>query len=154
MELHSLENATRAWKRRKRVGRGPGSGLGKTCGRGHKGAGSRSGWKARERYEGGQIPLYRKLPQRGFSNVVFQKRFDAINLRQIDRMFSDGDVVNLDTLRSHGFLKGPSNGIKLLADGELTKKVRVEVHAMSKQAEEKLKTAGIAYSIVAYSVDA
>src|SRR5437588_9422886 len=109
MQLNSLDNVTRPWKRRRRVGRGVGSGLGKTCARGHKGAGSRSGWKKRERYEGGQIPLYRKLPERGFSNVRFQAKLDCVNLGQLDVMYKDGDVVNIDTLRQHGFLKGKSN---------------------------------------------
>src|SRR5262249_39578510 len=95
MELHSLQNSSRPAKRRKRVGRGMGSGLGKTCGRGHKGAGSRAGYKTRARYEGGQLPLYRKVPGRGFSNARFQKKLDAINLNQIEKLFNDGDVVNL-----------------------------------------------------------
>ena len=148
MDLQSLENTSRPYKRCKRVGRGIGSGLGKTCGRGVKGAGSRSGYKRRDRYEGGQIPLYRKLPERGFSNVRFQRRLDAINLGQLDVLFEDGDVVSLETLRETGFLKGSSYGVKILSEGELTKKVTVQVHALSKQAEEKLKNAGIAYEIL------
>ena len=80
MKLHTLQNTTRPYKRRKLLGRGMGSGRGKTCCRGHKGAGSRSGWKSRERYEGGQLPLYRKVPARGFSNARFSRRLDAINL--------------------------------------------------------------------------
>ena len=148
MELHSLTNTTRPYKRRKRVGRGIGSGLGKTCGRGVKGAGSRAGYKTRSRYEGGQIPLYRKLPVRGFSNVGFQKKLDVINLSQIEALFSDGDLVSLDTLRHAGFKKGFSYGIKVLGNGELKKKVTLQVHALSKQAEEKLQKAGITYKII------
>jgi large subunit ribosomal protein L15 len=148
MDLNSLENRTRPWKRCRRVGRGVGSGLGKTCGRGHKGAGSRSGWKKRERYEGGQIPLYRKLPERGFSRVRFQKRYDCINLGQIEQMFSEGEVVSIESLREHCFIKGTSYGVKILAEGELTKKVTFEVQAISQQAEEKLKKAGLSYTIV------
>ncbi len=148
MELHSLENSARPFKRRKRVGRGIGSGLGKTCGRGHKGAGARSGWQSRDRYEGGQLPLYRKVPGRGFSNARFQKKYDAINLGEIEELFSDGDVVNLQKLYEIGFLKGCSYGIKVLAQGELTKKVTLEASAFSKQAEEKLKNANITYSVV------
>lgn len=148
MELHSLTNSSRPYKRRKRVGRGMGSGLGKTCGRGHKGAGSRSGWKSRARYEGGQLPLYRKVPGRGFSNARFQKKLDAINLGQIEKLFADGDVVNLQRLREVGFISGDSNGFKVLSDGELTKKVRIEANAMSKKAEEKLQQARIQYAIV------
>ncbi len=148
MELHTLQNSSRAFKRRRRVGRGVGSGLGKTCGRGVKGAGSRSGWKQRARYEGGQIPLYRKLPTRGFCNTRFQRRFDCINLDRIDQLFSDGAVVNVTSLYEVGFLKGDTYGVKVLANGELTKKVRLEVQALSKQAEQKLKAAGIEYSVV------
>lgn len=148
MQLNSLTNSSRPAKRRKRVGRGIGSGLGKTCGRGVKGAGSRSGWKKRERYEGGQIPLYRKLPERGFNNAAFQKRYDCVNLWQIDQIFSDGDLVSLDTLRDRNYFKGTSYGLKILSEGEITKKLRFEVQALSKGAEEKLKKAGLEYLIV------
>ncbi|MDB6080884.1 MAG: rplO [Chlamydiia bacterium] len=148
MQLNSLTNTTRPYKRRRRVGRGIGSGLGKTCARGHKGAGSRSGWKKRERYEGGQIPLYRKLPIRGFSRARFQKKLDVINLGQIDLLFTEGEVVSTETLKAHGFLKGVTNGVKILSEGELTKKLRFEVEAISASAEEKLKKAGISYTIV------
>src|ERR1700730_16818568 len=143
MELHSLSNSSRPAKRRKRVGRGMGSGLGKTCGRGHKGAGSRAGYKSRARYEGGQLPLYRKMPGRGFSNVRFQEKLDAINLGQIEKLFSDGDVVNMQTLHEVGYIHASSNGIKILSEGTLTKKVRIEANAMSKKAEEKLQQARI-----------
>ncbi len=148
MELHTLTNSSRPFKRRKRVGRGMGSGLGKTCGRGQKGAGSRSGYKTRARYEGGQLPLYRKLPGRGFNNKRFQKKLDAINLGDIENLFADGDVVNLQTLRAAGYISGTSYGVKVLSEGELTKKVRIEVNAMSKKAEEKLQQAQIQYSII------
>ncbi len=148
MDLQSLKNTTRPYKRRKRVGRGMGSGLGKTCGRGHKGAGSRAGYKTRARYEGGQLPLYRKLPGRGFSNARFQKKLDAINLGEINELFADGDLVNLESLKKAGYVKTASHGIKVLSEGELTKKVRIEANAMSKKAEEKLKSAQIQYTIV------
>jgi large subunit ribosomal protein L15 len=148
MQLHSLENTSRPYKRRKLLGRGIGSGRGKTCCRGHKGAGARSGWKSRERYEGGQNPLYKKLPIRGFKNTAFQKKCDVVNLGQIDFLFSDGDVVTLDTLREVGFLSGSSHGLKVLAEGELTKKVTIQAHAYSKQAEEKLQKLGVSYSII------
>jgi len=148
MELHSLSNSSRPAKRRKRVGRGMGSGLGKTCGRGHKGAGSRAGYKTRARYEGGQLPQYRKLPGRGFTNARFQKKYDAINLGDIDALFADGDVVNVQSLMERGYLSGTSWGIKVLSDGTLTKKVRIEANAMSKKAEEKLQQAQIQFTIV------
>ena len=148
MDLHSLKNTSRPAKRRKRVGRGMGSGLGKTCGRGHKGAGSRAGYKTRARYEGGQLPLYRKLPGRGFTNARFKKKLDAINLGEISELFADGDVVNLESLKKVGYVKTASHGIKVLSEGELTKKVRIEANSMSKKAEEKLKSANIQYTIV------
>lgn len=148
MELHSLRNTSRPRQKSKRVGRGIGSGWGKTCGRGHKGASSRSGWKKRERYEGGQLPLYRKLPTRGFSNARFQRRYDSINLGQIDMLFADGETVSLATLHVHGFLKGTSYGIKILGDGELTKKVTIEAHAVSESARAKLEAAQIPFTIV------
>jgi len=148
MGLHTLQNTSRPYKRRKRVGRGIGSGLGKTCGRGVKGAGSRSGWKSRARYEGGQIPLYRRLPERGFSRARFQKKLDVVNFREVERLYSDGEVVNLETLREKNFIKGESYGVKLLANGELTKKVRFEVDALSNQAKETLERQGIAFTIV------
>jgi len=146
MKLEALQNTHRPYKRTKRIGRGIGSGMGKTSCRGHKGAGSRSGWKSRARYEGGQLPLYRKIPGRGFSNARFQKKLDAINLGQIETLFADGETVNIDTLRKVGFLCGTSYGIKILSEGTLTKKVTIEAHSFSKKAEEKLSQANIAYS--------
>lgn len=142
-KLESLQNTTRPKKRRKLLGRGPASGHGKTCCRGHKGAGSRSGYKIRAGSEGGRFPLYRKLPTRGFSNVQFARRLDTINLGQIDKMYEDGETVNLETLRLKGYVQGPSYGIKVLGDGKLTKKLNFEVEDISKTAEEKLAQAGI-----------
>lgn len=148
MKLHELKNTSRPFKRTKRVGRGIGSGMGKTSCRGHKGAGSRSGWKSRARYEGGQLPLYRKIPARGFSNARFQKKYDTINLGQIDKLFADGELVSVETLFEKGFLKGTSYGIKILSDGLLTKKVTIEAQCFSKKAEEKLSEAKIVFTLV------
>lgn len=148
MKLETLQNTSRPYKRTKRIGRGIGSGMGKTCCRGHKGAGSRSGWKSRERYEGGQLPLYRKVPARGFTNARFQRKYDSINLNQIEKLFNDGDLVSIETLFAIGFLKGESYGFKVLSDGTLTKKVRIEAQSFSKNAEEKLKAANIEYNVV------
>ena len=125
-----------------------GSKRGKTCCRGTKGAGARSGWKSRDRYEGGQLPLYRRLPVRGFSRARFQKRLDSVNLSTIELAFSDGEKVNLATLQEKGFLKGALHGLKILGDGALTKKVEIEANAFSASAKEKLESAGITYSIV------
>lgn len=136
--LHTLQNTTRPFKKRKRVGRGLGSGTGKTCGRGEKGAGSRSGYKRRHTYEGGQFRLFMKLPQRGFNNARFRTEYEVINLGQIDTLFNNGDTVNLETLRARGVVSGNRDGIKLLGDGDLTKKVTIEVDVASQSAQEKL----------------
>ena len=147
MKLHDLSNSSRPFKRCKRLGRGVGSKSGKTCGRGQKGAGSRSGWKSRARYEGGQLPLYRKIPVRGFNNGSFSTRFATVNLRQIDDMFADGEVVNLLALREKGFLKTACPRLKILGDGELSKKVTIEAHSYSASAKEKLEATKIEYRV-------
>ncbi len=149
VELNNLQNIARPFKRKKRIGRGMGSGLGKTSGRGHKGMGSRSGYQIRARYEGGQLPLYRKLPQRGFSTIQFQKRLDVINLGQLEELYNDGDLVNILSLREKGLIKGNSYGIKILGHGQLSKKVTIEANAISEGALEKLEKQGIPCSIIA-----
>ncbi len=146
-KLNALKNSTKVRKTRRRVGRGIGSGVGKTCGRGQGGAGARSGYKRRLGYEGGQFRLFMKLPTRGFSNARFRKRLDSINLGQIDAVFSDGEVVNIESLKQRGFISGPSNGLKILGDGELTKKVTIEADNVSASARDKLKKAKISFSL-------
>ncbi len=148
MKLHELTNTSRPQQTRKRVGRGIGSKLGKTCGRGNKGAGSRSGWQARARYEGGQLPLYRKMPERGFTRGRFLKRFECINLTDIDDMFQDGETVSVTTLIEKGFFGGTVHGLKILGNGELSKKVVIEAHAISANAKEKLEKAGVSVTIL------
>jgi large subunit ribosomal protein L15 len=146
--LSTLQNTTRNYKRTKRVGRGAGSGLGKTCGRGEKGAGARSGYKRRFGYEGGQFRTFMKIPQRGFSQARFRRAFDGINLDQIESMFDDGEVVNLVTLADRGFLSGSSFGLKILGNGELKKKVTIEAHAISENARQKLNAAKIEFTLL------
>lgn len=147
--LSSLQDTSRPRKPRRRVGRGPGSGVGKTCGRGTKGAGARSGYKRRHGKEGGQFPLYMKLPTRGFTRGRWAKRLFAFNLAVIDRLFEDGERVDEQTLRAHGLISGKCDGIKILGNGKLTKKIAaVEVHQLSKSAREKLEKAGISISLV------
>ncbi len=146
--LHNLTDTSRTRKSRKRVGRGVGSGLGKTCGRGTKGAKARSGYRAYLGYEGGQFRTFAKMPIRGFSNARFRKSYDVINLGQIQAVFEDGEVVNVQTLASKGILSGTTYGIKVLGDGELDKKVTLEVSALSKTAREKLQNANISFIIV------
>lgn len=148
IKLSNLKNTSRPYKRSKLLGRGPGSGRGKTCGRGIKGMGSRSGYQVRLGYEGGQFRTYAKMPIRGFNNAHFRKEYDVVNLKQINDAYEDGEVVNLETLVDRGFLSGATYGIKILGDGELTKKVTIEVSALSKSAQEKLNKAGISVTIV------
>jgi large subunit ribosomal protein L15 len=132
----------------KRVGRGAGSGLGKTCGRGEKGAGSRAGYKRRFGYEGGQFRTFMKIPQRGFNQARFRKPFDAVNLDQIESMYEEGEIVNLVTLADRGFLSGSSYGLKVLGNGELKKKVSIEAHAFSESAREKLSAGKFAFTLL------
>ena len=160
LSLNTLKNPCRPHKNRKRVGRGVGSGLGKTSGRGEKGAGSRSGYKRPKGAEGGQWPLYRKVPIRGFSRGRFLRRLDVINLRQIEVMLEElkmnglltgAQVVDLQWLCDRGFLSGQSFGLKILGDGEISNKnlwanVTVEAHAVSESARQKLDAAGLAYT--------
>jgi large subunit ribosomal protein L15 len=143
MRLDSLKNSSRPYKRRILVGRGPGSRRGKTSSRGQKGMGARSGYQTREGYEGGGVPLFKRLPTRGFSNARFRRKFDVINLDQIEKMYRDGETVSLETLKQKGYIKGRSHGIKVLGKGSLLKKVTFQVEAMSKSVQEKLKKAGI-----------
>jgi len=147
ISLSNLSNSSRESKSVRRVGRGTSSGAGRTCGRGQKGAGARSGYKRRHGYEGGQFRLYMKLPIRGFSNARFRKSFDTINLDLINTLYEDGEVVSLETLSERGYVKGTSYGIKILGGGELTKKVSIKAEAISDGAKKKLQQANIDYTI-------
>lgn len=147
ISLDKLSNTTRSYQSRKRVGRGLGSKLGKTCGRGQKGAGARSGYKRRYGKEGGQMPLFMKLPIRGFNNARFRRELDVVNIEQIDAVFKDGDLVDLNSLREKGFISGQSNGVKLLSNGSITKKLVIRLQAFSSSAKEKLTEAKIDFEI-------
>jgi large subunit ribosomal protein L15 len=139
LTLANLKNSSRPLKKVRRVGRGLGSGLGKTCGRGEKGAGARSGYKRRHTYEGGQFRMFMKMPIRGFSNARFRKSFETINLDQIEKMYEEGEVVNIATLKNRGYIKGRNVLLKVLGNGSLTKKVQIEADAISEGAKDKLK---------------
>jgi large subunit ribosomal protein L15 len=139
MKLHELAPARGAKKAAKRVGRGIGSGNGKTCGRGHKGQGSRSGGGVRPGYEGGQMPLMRRLPKRGFFNQ-FRKEYAIINVQDLNR-FSEGEEITPQTLKEQGIVKNLHDGLKVLGGGELNKKLIVCAHKFSKAAEEKIRAA-------------
>ncbi|MFZ0566219.1 MAG: 50S ribosomal protein L15 [Chlamydiales bacterium] len=144
IRLETLGNFSTKNKRRKKVGRGPGSGRGKTSCRGIKGMGARSGCKQRYGNEGGGVPLHRRVPTRGFSNARFQRKLDTVNLAQIETMYNDGETVSLETLNAKRYLKGRSHGIKVLGHGKLTKKVSFQVDSLSEGAKQKLEKAGIA----------
>lgn len=148
INLSTLKNSTRPRKNVKRVGRGIGSGVGKTCGRGEKGAGARSGYKRRYGYEGGQFRTFAKMPIRGFNNARFRKAYHTVNLADIEAAFQDGETVNAQSLADRGFFSGLTYGVKILGDGELKKKVTIEASALSETAREKLQKANISFTIV------
>lgn len=140
--LARLKPPKGAVKKRRRVGRGPGSGHGKTCGRGHKGQRSRSGGGPHPRFEGGQMPLERRLPKRGFNNI-FRKEYAVLNLRALEDKFDAGTTVDMEALSAQGLLpKQLGAGLKILGDGELTKALTVRAHRFSKSAREKIEAAG------------
>jgi large subunit ribosomal protein L15 len=147
MELHDLHPAPGAKRSRKRVGRGPGSGNGKTAGKGHKGQKSRSGYSRRFGFEGGQMPLVRRLPKRGFTNI-FRVEFQVVNLRDLERVYADGDVVSPKTLQEKGLARGGSRPVKVLGDGELSKKLTVQVHKFSASARAGIEKAGGSCEVV------
>lgn len=142
MILDDVNRGIKKHKARKRIGRGPGSGHGKTATRGHKGAGSRSGNKRRQGFEGGQTPLFMRVAKRGFNNKAFAPKILIFNLSQLEAAFENGDEVNLETLESRGLLKGKYDAVKILGNGKLTKKLKVSAHRFSKSAEEKIAKAG------------
>ena len=141
MSLDKLKPAERSKFKKKRVGRGPGSGLGKTSGRGHKGAQSRSGWKYKRGFEGGQMPLHRRVPKRGFTNI-FRTEYDVVNLDQLESAFAAGATVTVESLRAHGLVSSRTSLVKILARGELTKALTVHAHKFSGKAAEKVAAAG------------
>lgn len=149
INLSELKNTSRPKKKVQRIGRGIGSKRGATSGRGTKGDGSRRGYSRRFGYEGGQVPLYRKLPVRGFTRGRFEKASTAVNLDVIERNFSDGDTVNFETLRQKGLIpRSLPGGIKILASGDLTKKVKIEAHAFSETARQKLEKRAISFQVI------
>jgi large subunit ribosomal protein L15 len=128
-------------KARKRLGRGTGTGHGKTCGRGHNGQNSRAGSTSISLSEGGQMPLFRRLPKRGFSNYKFATSYMIVNISQLEK-FNDGDVVGAEQLSNAGLIDNLKNKVKILGDGELTKKLQVTAHKFSKTAKQKIVGCG------------
>ncbi|MBQ8537733.1 MAG: 50S ribosomal protein L15 [Clostridia bacterium] len=146
MKLHELTPAPGARTAEKRLGRGTGSGLGKTSGKGHKGQWARSGGGVRPGFEGGQMPLYMRLPKRGFTNH-FATVYSEVNLEQLNG-FEDGTVVTPELLLEAGIIKKTLDGVKILGNGELTRKLTVKAAKFSKSAEEKINAAGGSFEVI------
>jgi large subunit ribosomal protein L15 len=140
VKLEELKSPPGANKRVKRVGRGPGSGHGKTSTRGHKGQKARSGGGVRPGFEGGQMPLQRRIPKRGFTNI-FKKEYAIVNIRDLNS-FENGSEINPEVLLNAGLINSTKDGVKILGDGELEKKLTVRAHKISRQAEEKITARG------------
>ena len=141
MKLHELSPPEGSTKENFRKGRGAGSGNGKTAGKGHKGQNARSGGGVRPGFEGGQLPLYRKLPKRGFNNARFGKQYAVINVQALNK-FNDGDVVDSAALLAKGVIDAVLDGVKILGEGELTKKLTVKAAVFSQAAKEKIEAVG------------
>ena len=146
MKLHELSPPAKSRKTNKRLGRGVGSGWGKTAGRGTKGYNSRSGGGVRPGYEGGQMPIQRRLPKRGFTNI-FRKKIAIINLRDL-HAFESGSLVDEAALMKAGLVKGPKDGIKLLGHGEIRVALDVKLNQVSKSAREKIEAAGGSVEVI------
>lgn len=142
MSLNNLKPAAGSKFARKRVGRGPGSGNGKTAGRGNKGAQSRSGYSYKRGFEGGQMPLHRRVPKRGFNNADFRTEYEVVNLDQLEARFDAGATVTPEALRAAGLIGGREPRVKVLARGEVSKALTVQAHKFSGKAAEKIAAAG------------
>ncbi len=140
MQIHDLTPSPGSRKKCKRIGRGPGSGMGKTSTKGHKGLKARAGGSVRPGFEGGQMPLYRRLPKRGFFNI-FKTNYAVLNIRDLD-VFEDGSTIDKESLRKAGIVKGRFDGIKILGQGEATKKFVLKNVLVSKSAREKIESVG------------
>ncbi|MBR3588198.1 MAG: 50S ribosomal protein L15 [Clostridia bacterium] len=141
MKLHELSPVPGSTKERKRIGRGPASGQGKTAGKGHKGQKARAGRGMQIGFEGGQMPLQRRIPKRGFNNI-FRKEFATVNIASLDKAFNDGDTVTIEALVASGLVKKTLDGVKVLGNGEISKKLTVQVNAYSETAKSKIEAAG------------
>lgn len=141
MKLHELSPAEGSKKAVKRIGRGAGSGQGKTAGKGHKGAKARSGYSRQAGFEGGQMPLQRRVPKRGFNNI-FRTEYAVVNLSSLEERFEAGATVDAESLKAYGLIKKELDGIKVLARGEVTKALNIKVNAVSEAAKAKIEAAG------------
>ncbi len=147
MKLNELMQNKGAKQERRRVGRGMGSGLGKTSGRGEKGQKARSGVSIKATFEGGQLPLYRRLPKRGFSNAPFKIKYAVINVSDLNR-FEDGTVVTKELLKESGLVKNQLDGVKVLGNGTLEKKLTIKADKFSREAIEKIEKSGSKYEVM------
>ena len=142
MMIHEITEKAGRYKSRKRLGRGDGSGLGKTSGRGHKGAASRAGWSKRPAYEGGQMPVIRRMPKRGFSNARFRQHYHVVNVKTLEAACPDGAEITVEVLADFGIVRDASLPLKVLGEGELTKKLTVTAAKFSASARQKIEAAG------------
>ncbi|MEI6337452.1 MAG: 50S ribosomal protein L15 [Verrucomicrobiota bacterium] len=153
MRLHDLKPNPGAKHRRKRLGCGESSGHGKTSGKGHKGQKARSGGSIRPGFEGGQMPLIRRLPKRGFNNVNFKTAYGIVNLDDLEKRFDDGVAINEKLLRGAGVIRGTLDGVKVLGRGEVKKKFHLEVDSISTSAREKIEKAGGTITLISKKVE-
>ena len=141
LALNNLKPATGSTHKKKRVGRGPGSGLGKTAGRGHKGQKSRSGYSSKIGFEGGQMPLQRRLPKRGFTNI-FKKQWLEISLAKLEESFNAGDEITPEILHKRGLIKKAKHDLVILGSGEISKALKISAHRFTKTAKDKIEKVG------------
>ena len=147
LTLNNLHPAPGSTHKKKRVGRGPGSGLGKTSGRGHKGQKSRSGYSSKSGFEGGQMPLQRRLPKRGFTNI-FKKQWLEISLAKLEENFNAGDEITPEILHERGLIKKAKHDVVILGTGDITKALKISAHRFTKTAKEKVENAGGTATII------
>jgi large subunit ribosomal protein L15 len=147
LSLNNLHPAKGSTHRKKRLGRGPGTGLGKTSGRGEKGQKSRSGYSMKIGFEGGQMPLHRRLPKRGFTNI-FKKKWIEVSLAALEKAFADNDEVTPELMHHRGIIKKAKHDIVVLGNGEVSKSLKVSAHRFTKSAREKIEKAGGAVTVI------
>ena len=153
LSLNNLHPAPGSTHKKKRIGRGPGSGTGKTAGKGHKGQKSRSGYSRKIGFEGGQMPLQRRLPKRGFTNI-FKKQWIEIGLAKIEENFNAGDTVTPEILHDRGLIKKAKHDLVILGTGEITKSLNISAHRFTKTAKDKVEKAGGSATVIVKAVEA
>ena len=147
LSLNNLRPAKGSTHKKKRLGRGPGTGLGKTAGRGHKGQKSRSGYSSKVGFEGGQMPLHRRLPKRGFTNI-FKKQWNEVSLEALDRSFDANTEITPEVMHKRGIIKKAKHDIVVLGNGNISKALKISAHRFTKSAREKIEKAGGAITVI------